>query len=383
MGRVIPIPVRFATCISTDTGAPLHIGRQPQHDGVARLADSALSGRGRRVRRKPLATTTVVTPLRSRTRPRRSAAVSARAQLEWLLRDRLRKFMALLPAVLAEDGADPVHDLRVWSRRLQQVIVALSPAPMPEAARAMVREVRRARRALGVWRDCDVLLELLERKLRRLRNPAERRAWERVRSFALKRREREIRRARRKLAKRKLFTLAQSARRLTEQAWPGAADGAPDVTAMLAAAVSEGYARWRAALARARQTLAASDVHAFRIETKRLRYRIELMRDLGDAEAEPALAGLRALQDALGRWHDHRELAQLAAEALADPAFLLEQPRVAGTVLRKLARDHAAQAQRIHRLLEATHAGLDASALNQWIVRRCAAPAAAGGVPAD
>ncbi len=242
----------------------------------------------------------------------------------------------------------------------------------------MVRALRRARRALGVWRDCDVLTDLLERKLRRIRNPAERRAWEKVRDFALKKREREMRRARRKLANRKLLTLAQCARQLADAAWPER-DGAEatDLAATLAAAVGEGYARWRAALARARQTLAAPDVHAFRIETKRLRYRIELVRDLGDAEAGTALASLRALQDGLGRWHDHGELARLAAEALADPAFLLEQPRVAGAVLRKLARDHAAQAERIRQLLEKTHEELDAAPLNEWITRRRPQPAAA------
>lgn len=293
------------------------------------------------------------------------------------MRERLRKFMALLPEVLAEDGADPVHDLRVWSRRLQQVVVALSPDPLPEEARTMVRALKRARRALGVWRDCDVLIDLLERKLRRLRNPAERRAWEKVRDFALKKREREMRRARRKLANRKLFTLAQCARRLADAAWPeGDGAAAPDPAAMLAAAVSEGYARWRDALARARETLAAQDVHAFRIETKRLRYRIELVRDLGDEGAETALASLRALQNGLGQWHDHGELARLAAEALADPAFLLEQPRIAGSVLSKLARDHAAQAERIRRLLEKTHEELDASTLDDWIARRCPSSAA-------
>ncbi len=322
-------------------------------------------------------TTAVVTP-RHRRGGARASAEPARKQLERLMRDRLRKFMALLPEVLADDGADAVHDLRVWSRRLQQVVVALSPEPMPEEARAMVRALRRARRALGVWRDCDVLLDLLERKLRRVRNPGERHAWEKVRDFALKRREREMRRARRKLARRKLLTLAHCARRLAEAAW-SARDGAgaPDPMAMLTAAAGGGYAQWRQALARARQTLAAADIHAFRIESKRLRYRIELARDLGDEQAEPALAALRALQDGLGRWHDHGELARLAAEALADPAFLLEQPRVAGAVLRKLAREHTIDAERVRRVLDETDVALDASALNDWIGRRCALVAAA------
>jgi CHAD domain-containing protein len=372
--------IPFATCLNSNTAADFTLAANRSMMGYAavpprrhRLGEA----RTRSWRSTSLAgTTSVVTPLRRRTKAP-APATQARAQLERLMRDRLRKFMALLPEVLAEDGPDPVHDLRVWSRRLQQVVVALSPKPMPDGARAMVRALRRARRALGVWRDCDVLIDLLERKLRRIRSPGERRAWEKVRDWALKKREREMRRARRKLANRKLFTLAHCARRLADEAWPqGDGAGAEDPAAMLAAAVGKGYARWREALARARETLAAPDLHAFRIETKRLRYRIELVRDLDDEEAEPALASLRALQDGLGRWHDRGELARLAAEALADPAFLLEQPRVAGAVLRKLARDHAAQVDRVRRLLETTHEGLEPSALNDWISRRCPPPPA-------
>lgn len=303
----------------------------------------------------------------------------SREQLEKLLRTRLRKFMGLLPAVLADDDAKPVHDLRVCSRRLQQVVVALCPDPMPGHARRMVRSLRRARRALGGWRDCDVMLELLERRLRRIRNPGERRAWEKIRDWTTKLREGEMRRARRKLANRKLLTLAQCARRITDEALRQRerADGAgPDPAAVLAAAVGEGYRQWREALERARQTLAAQDVHGFRIETKRLRYRVELARDLGDDEARAALASLRGLQDGLGRWHDHRQLAQLAAEALADPVFLLDEPRVAGTVLRKLARVNAAEAERVRLLLEKTADGLNATPLHFWITGRCASTSA-------
>jgi CHAD domain-containing protein len=294
----------------------------------------------------------------------------SREQLEKLLRYRLRKFMGLLPSVLTEDDPEPVHDLRVWSRRLQQVVVALCPDPMPDDARKMVRALKRARRALGTWRDCDVMLDLLERKLRRTRNPGERRAWQKVQDWTTKRRERAMRQARHKLANRKLFTLGQCARRVADEALPhhqhADGDGAYPA-AILAAAVGESYGQWREALAQARETLAAHDVHRFRIETKRLRYRIELARDLGDEGAGTVLASLRGLQDGLGRWHDHGELARIAAEALADPAFLLEEPRVAGTVLRKLARDNAAEAARIRHLLDTTANGLDTSPLNAWM----------------
>ena len=103
-----------------------------------------------------------------------------------------------------------------------------------------------------------------------------------------------------------------------------------------------------------------------------MRYRIELVRDLGDGGAETALAWLKLLQDGLGEWHDHGELARLAAEALADPRFLLEQPRVAAVILRKLARDHAIQEERTRRLLTTAHESAEGSALHSWMSGYCA-----------
>src|SRR5262249_58520030 len=97
--------------------------------------------------------------------------------------------------------------LRVWSRRSQQLIVALFPQPRPPEARAIMRALRRARHWLGAWRDCDVLIALLERKARRIRRADEKQAWEMIRDLARKKRQRRMRRGRRKLASRQLAPL--------------------------------------------------------------------------------------------------------------------------------------------------------------------------------
>src|ERR1700732_3584627 len=111
--------------------------------------------------------------------------------LERLLRDRLRKFMSLLLKVLAEDADDAVHDLRVWSRRLQQVVAALSSKPLPPQARTMVPDLRRARR---------------------------------------------------KLANRKLFTLAHRAQKFLDELPEGERQEAGEV---LASSVADGHLQWR------------------------------------------------------------------------------------------------------------------------------------------
>jgi len=61
------------------------------------------------------------------------------AQLEKLLRVRLRKCMALLGRVLEEDDPAAVHDLRVWRRRLQQVIIARFPETLARESQLIVK----------------------------------------------------------------------------------------------------------------------------------------------------------------------------------------------------------------------------------------------------
>jgi CHAD domain-containing protein len=320
-----------------------------------------------------------------------------RAALEKLLRDRLRKFMSLLPKVLAQDrnSVEAVHDLRVWSRRLQQVVATLSTSPFPPKTRTIIRVLRRARRALGKWRDCDVMIDLLERKVRRVRNPEEREAYSMIRDLALRKRDRAMRRACRKLAHRNLFTLAHRAQKFLQdlaqvdlaqadlaqgdRAQPhraqgnivqrAAQDNGQDAVSVMVSAAAAGYAVWREALSRACNGLEPVEVHAFRIRTKQLRYRIELARDLGDRNAEAALVFLKSLQDVLGDWHDNVELVRLTAEALANPEFLLQHTKLVALLLRKSDRERAVQSNRVRHLLADTNHNIQGSALDAWITR--------------
>jgi CHAD domain-containing protein len=292
-----------------------------------------------------------------------------RARLEQLLHDRLKRFMSNLPAVLAEDAPEAVHDIRVWSRRLQQVVAVLSPDPPSDDARTMMRVLRRTRRSLGGWRDCDVLIDLLEDRADRVRNPEENRACDIIRDFALRKRARHMRRARRRLANRKLFTLEHRAQKFLQDLSHGEHQDARDV---LASSIAEGYAQWRRALSCACDSFDSTGVHSFRLRTKRLRYLIELMRDFdATSDTEAVLSLLKSLQDGLGRWHDHAEFARLTAEALADPKFLLEQARLAAGLLLKADHERVIHEERVRRLLADTQEAVGGSALDEWVARNC------------
>jgi len=284
------------------------------------------------------------------------------------MRDRVRKCVALLPKVLGEDDPDAVHDLRVWTRRLQQVIVTLFPAPRPPQARSIIGALRRTRRSLGGWRDSDVVIALLSRKVRSARNPEQKQLWEMALEAARRKLLREMRRARRKIANRKMFTLTQRVQGLIEIGSIETVQQSADPLAALQTSVAAAYSDWREGLTRAKSSTDPAKIHAFRIQTKRLRYRIELLRDIGSSSARSALSSLRSLQDELGRWHDGLAFTRMTAEALAGPEYLVTHLIVAATILRKLHAEHERHLNRVLSLLVRMDMQVEASPLHAAVM---------------
>ena len=99
-----------------------------------------------------------------------SDSTTIRRTLARLLRKRVKKFVALAPEVGTDANPKTVHDVRVWSRRLQQAVTAFFPKPRSGKVRRLRRTPRRVRRMLGEWRNCDVLLEMIARRQRRTRS---------------------------------------------------------------------------------------------------------------------------------------------------------------------------------------------------------------------
>ena len=82
-----------------------------------------------------------------------------------LLANRLEKLESALPA-LAEGAPDAVHDARVATRRLRELLPLLDLPP--ERSDQLRRDLRAATRRLGRVRELDVLLELVSRMSRAL-----------------------------------------------------------------------------------------------------------------------------------------------------------------------------------------------------------------------
>jgi CHAD domain-containing protein len=269
-------------------------------------------------------------------------SIAIRRTLARLLRKRVKKFVALAPELRADANPKTVHDVRVWSRRLQQAVSAFFPKPRSGKVRRLRRTPRRIRRMLGEWRNCDVLLEIVARQQKRTRSEAKRRAWAFVREYLLQKRSKEVARVGKKLLRQDLGNYAALAQKLIDRP----PHESPEILMQrLCDSVQGAWTQWQSALTRAQETGAVDDLHAFRIATKDLRYRTELLYDVGHRQLKPQLKWLADLQDAIGVWHDRQVLHEAVAAAVARSEILLNELPTARILLAELEKDRSRQAQ--------------------------------------
>jgi CHAD domain-containing protein len=231
-------------------------------------------------------------------------------------------FVSLFAKVLVSDHPDTIHDTRVWSRRLQEVFRVMFPQPRIGKSRKLVRTLRRVRRALGDCRNVDVTLALIDNKHSPSTASNRQESWDLVRDYLREKRARQIARAREELAR---HDIMQFVTRIQSLLQPDELAQKPEE--LLKRSVEEALAEWNKTLGEARENPQVDQIHALRIAGKRLRYRAELLADLGDISAKPRVKSLKLLQDDLGNWHDRYILLQFIAEYIGRPDFLVNHPR--------------------------------------------------------
>jgi CHAD domain-containing protein len=262
---------------------------------------------------------------------------SASVAGEWipnLGRKRLEKFAALLPRIVVSGDSEIIHDARVLSRRLQEIVKVLAPqATKKTKQRKLARALRKIREILGRPRNLDVMLEQVEQKLAGAGNPVVRDAWDQLRTYLKERRARALERAREELAEFDVVDFATRCRMIIDDGDREAAQAIVKET--VAAAVGQ----WRAAITAAKAEPGVDELHRLRIAGKRLRYRLELTVESGEAATKAQIKSLRALQNQLGSWHDSEVLLQTCAKFLRRQDFLATYPGLARALLVEMDRE--------------------------------------------
>ena len=216
-----------------------------------------------------------------------------------LLRQRLVSLLRAMPAAQAGDHAS-VHQARVASRRLRQALPLLGIRADAAALDRADRRVRRITRALGPVRELDVTLLLLAELSRKKAAPP--RAIARVRAAVTAERHERRRDMLSEITPSKLHKLRK---RLVQVAAPESEK--PETRSALAEASRQAAIRaadLKAAIEHAGGIYLADRLHRVRVAGKKLRYALEIQRELTKSRSTTYLNKLKAQQDLLGRMHD-------------------------------------------------------------------------------
>jgi len=303
----------------------------------------------------------------------------------------LNRLVTLEPKVLRDESPDAIHDLRVASRRLQEVLDLLYPAPRPQEIQKLRRKLRRARRALSELRNCDVLLERVGAALAGKRS-SHRDAWEALRAYLSERRAEAANKGLRKLSKINLAAFylhlkrhVAAAGRPSEPAISPAAagevsgsahgqliafpDGEETFGQRLAKALESDWQAFEARVADSHGDQRAPLIHQVRIAAKRLRYLIEVVHEF-DVEGSPeALGWLRRLQEHLGNWHDLEILEQMTIEMVGRPKFLRDHLDTALKIEKLVLRNRGSKKRLVERYVRMTLGSDEYRRLAQWVGR--------------
>jgi CHAD domain-containing protein len=226
-----------------------------------------------------------------------------RAELLVLLRQRLETLIEAMPAAQAGD-VHSVHQARVATRRLRAALPVLRKSLNAEALDRARLRVRRMTRALGPVRELDVSLQALEEYANR--GIATGRAIAKVRQSISQER---LRRRRDMLT---AITPGKVDRLRRELAAVGSGPpvgGRPGAIRDAVRRVERRAGRLREAMAEAGSLYLADRLHTVRIAAKKLRYAMEIERELKRSRVTARIRQLKTLQDLLGRMHDLHVLA--------------------------------------------------------------------------
>jgi CHAD domain-containing protein len=216
-----------------------------------------------------------------------------------LLRQRLVSLLKAMPAAQAGDQMS-VHQARVASRRLREALPLLGVRADADALDRADKRVRRITRALGPVRELDVTLLLLAELRRKKAAPV--RAIERVREAVS---EERLKRRRDMLAEIKPSRIDKLRKRLVRVATPASPPVAKgSALAEANAQAASRAADLRAAIARAGGIYLPDRLHRVRVAAKKLRYALEIQRELTKSRSTAQLNRLKVQQDLLGRMHD-------------------------------------------------------------------------------
>jgi len=238
--------------------------------------------------------------------------------------------------VLATEGVEAVHKMRVTTRRLQASMDLLE---REMKLRKSKNKLRKWRRALSEVRNYDVFLDLIEKETVS-RGRARRAQLQLVKAILQERRSRKATKVRQfldgididKIARRLGLTPAANVVAVASvdgvevstvtPVTPTVVIDEPRVAGYAAERLDQRLAEFQSLVARSHPTNDPAELHQLRIAAKRVRYLLEIVSEIGYGDASRALAWLRTLQDRIGDWHDLEALEEEIISIVSNREFM-------------------------------------------------------------
>lgn len=252
-------------------------------------------------------------------------------------------------AVKGDDRA--VHQARVASRRLRESVPVLSTGLKGSKANKARRKIRRLTSALGMVRELDVALKLIDELAAPGHVP--RTAIDELRAHILTERQKRRDTMLERLDALDTEKLNRRLASVSEAVGGAASAHWRDV---LAKRLLKRGKRLGTAIKDAGQLYAPERLHQVRIATKKLRYGLELAAGGGVRPAAPLVRTLKRVQELLGRIQDLQVLREHAAEIQAG-ANGGRVPRAAFDTIAERIED---ECRRLHARYVAASPGLEA-----------------------
>ncbi len=221
-----------------------------------------------------------------------------RTALLVLLSQRLTTLVDAMPAAQAGDMRS-VHQARVATRRLREALPVLRASISTRSLSRVRRRVRRMTRALGPVRELDVALSHLDEL--RASNVVSPRAIARVRQAVTQERQKRRRDMLAAITPGKVEKLRQRLGQVGEAPDAGETGAALDEVGRQ---IARRARRLTAAIERAGGLYLPDRLHAVRVAAKKLRYALEIERELKRSRATARITQLKRVQDLLGEMHD-------------------------------------------------------------------------------
>ncbi|MEK6644021.1 MAG: CHAD domain-containing protein [Planctomycetota bacterium] len=229
-----------------------------------------------------------------------------------------RRFADNLSLAIDAGDVESIHDLRVASRRLTEPLKLLSRWTCRRKTRRILKSMRKTRDAFRRVRDLDVVLASIHEPQAAPPIGADDKAQ--LDEILSQARERAFIKARRVCQR---INADEAADRIDDLVSQFTGSLTDEANADIETRVSNLVASWtQRLLEKDPRDPLTTDLHDTRLCAKRLRYSVELYRDIGSRQNDPRSTALASLQEILGHWNDQLVVASRITAVARRPDIL-------------------------------------------------------------